>query len=89
MRYNLSQEQWRTLWENNKSQWNIPAFPDSEELYSPTEMELNNRIKLFNKMFPQLKYNESLNRLDFEKCKGYWGYVEGNEKDITMFLLKL
>lgn len=84
MIYYLTKKQWYLLWSHNKLQWQ-----QSNSYGNHMKKELNNRIKLFNSMFPKLKYNESLNPSDYEKCKGYWGIVEGDEKDITLFLLSL
>lgn len=45
----------------------------------------NERKSLFEIMFPKLKYYEAKTK----KAKSYFGSVVGNEKDLTLFLLKL
>ena len=43
------------------------------------------RKVLFEKMFPKLKYKEAKTK----EAKSYFGKVSGDEKDLTLFLLKL
>lgn len=98
MKYNLSEQQWRTLWQVKHKEWQNSDYSYNAVGYNQSlSEELNGRLCTFNKLYKEqfkLCYNEYDGwtwdaNLKEEDHPDYWGYVEGEEKDITLFLLSI
>ena len=82
MKYNLTQEQWLQFWGASKGEW---AYRGCGSLPNRMSLEYENRIALFKQKYPYIHYDEDM----FPTSRDYYGYLEGDEKHITMFLLQL
>jgi len=98
MKYNLSERQWRLLWETKHGEWRHPDydFDSTEDYDNSLSFELNSRMVIFNSIYKskfKLSYNEYDSDMhlviDDQGHPDYWGYIEGDEKNITIFLLSL
>jgi hypothetical protein len=80
MKYYLTEDQW-----NNLPVWNISK--NSNSLRLPDIQ----RVPIFREYMQStfnLKYDELLGIANTD-IPGYWGFIEGEEKHITWFLLSL
>ena len=99
MKYNLSEQQWRTLWHVKHLEWQNSDYGYDFKCCDQTlSDELNGRIRKFNELYQaqfKLCYNEfeinvqHTKSIQEENHPDYWGYIEGDEKDITLFLLSI
>jgi len=81
MRYYLSSEQFYKLWDNYMSDF----FGLSSIIAA------DKRARIFTERYPatNVKYYEELHIYDIDLPEGYWGVLEGDERNINWILLQL
>jgi len=83
MKYYLTREQFKKFWFIEHHNWDDK---------SPSEkINYMSRCRVFEQLYPSLSYKEDPfeeNEENFD-IPGFYGIVEGDEKDINWFLLQL
>lgn len=75
--YSLTKQQWLTLFRSKYPEWDVGTVK--------SEVQYDNRVKIFQTHFPTLKYEET----HYTHGNGYWGIITGTEQNINWFLLQL
>lgn len=83
MKYYFTKEQFRKYWFEVNTDWESSSTSESVEYY--------NRRNLFKQLNPSLSYEEyPVEDTDENRqMQGFYGIIEGDEKDINWFLLQL